>query len=283
MSYHHLPQPHFNPALSGEEATFSALQYACKAFDQPPIILRNLIFNVPDQTFKSFEIDFLVVTEARIFIVESKHFSGRITYEGGATILNTTAQGTAELPNPLGQNKDKMQYLREVLPDLSFASISVVSNRQAELTQSVPANLLHITDLAYFMRLKADEYRRQLKRRCDDPAKLRFKFPLGGLSLLETAELFIALSNQTPEAFTEHVAFCREYKAHRKPAVLERPLEIARRKLIDGVHRARQAGQTDDWISEVLSSLVVSMTVPTDKPLLPAVSPKASPLTSQAL
>lgn len=252
-SYTHINPAPYNRKLSGEAVAASALEHALLAFDEPPVVLPNLILMTPEDDVGSAEGDFFVVTRAKVFIIEVKSHEARVYYTPGSNnIILCSQKGCNEIANPLGQNIRKVNYLKEKFPKIHFEAIAVMTS-PFSIDQKVPANILHIDDLAYHMRRKSSDYRRSLKKFGSHPKGTHVD-PLDNKSIEEVAKMLIAVSDQSTDAMQRHIERCQLNRTA-KEVHADDQAQLAIKVLQESITRARRLGLTDSDIVDVISAI----------------------------
>lgn len=241
--------------MRGEDAVQSALEYALQAFDETPVVFRNIIYLTPDDEVASIEIDFLVVTRAKVFLIETKDKEGRIYFEpGSSNVVICAEKGCNEIPNPLGQNIRKIEFLKAKFPKIHFESIAVMSCMRFSIDQKVPANIMHIDDLAYHMRRKSSDYRRTFKKIGTHPSG-KYIDPLNHQSVDDVAAMLFSLSEKGSNATALHVERCKTFRVAKDSSLKDESFNAVTKALTESVIRARRAGMSDLQIVEVLSTI----------------------------
>jgi len=122
-----------------------------------PVLVRH----APGTPFPTAEIDHLAVTPFGIFVIETKNWSGAIA--PGATrdeVSRTGIDGTREVRrSPLAQNRTKVNYLNQKLPAVwPIEGLGVFAASDCALHPDLPLALIHIDDLALWMRQRRHEF-----------------------------------------------------------------------------------------------------------------------------
>ncbi|WP_051381454.1 nuclease-related domain-containing protein [Paraburkholderia mimosarum] len=122
-----------------------------------------LIEHAPGTAFPTAEIDHLAVTPFGIFVIETKNWTGRIAHGAGYDDLDVIRpDGTRETRrSPLAQNRTKVAFLNEKLPRLwRIEGLGVFAAAACTLDRDLPPTLLHVSELAYFLRMRRHEFLR---------------------------------------------------------------------------------------------------------------------------
>lgn len=121
-------------------------------------VINNLLIKQRDKTT---QIDHVVVSEYRIFVIETKHYQGWIYGDANREYWTQNIYGNKyELWNPIRQNQGHIRALRRVLTDIPpGAFISIVTfSRQASLDIRNCENLIYWDELKDLIR----SYQRKL-------------------------------------------------------------------------------------------------------------------------
>lgn len=122
-----------------------------------------LIEHAPGTPFPTAEIDHMLVTPFGLFVIETKNWRGRIVHGMGYDDLEVVrADGTRETRrSPLAQNRTKVAFLNEKLPRVwRIEGVGVFASPDCSLDSGLSPSLLHVTELAYFFRMRRHEYLR---------------------------------------------------------------------------------------------------------------------------
>lgn len=122
-----------------------------------------LIEHAPGTSFPTAEIDHLAVAPFGIFVIETKNWTGHIVHGTANDDLDVIrTDGTRETRrSPLAQNRTKVAFLNEKLPRLwRIEGLGVFSSPGCSLDRELSPSLLHVNELAYFMRMRRHEFLR---------------------------------------------------------------------------------------------------------------------------
>jgi hypothetical protein len=149
---------------AGEAAVANGLRRVLQAISEGPFCLRNsLILNhAPGAAFPTAEVDHLAVTSFGIFVIETKHWSGKILPAENNMLLRVAPDGASEQrKNPAAQNSSKVTFLKAILPQHAKAirGVGVFSHPDVRLDMRLKSDLLCLDELAYWLRARRDEYR----------------------------------------------------------------------------------------------------------------------------
>ncbi|WP_321817838.1 MULTISPECIES: nuclease-related domain-containing protein [unclassified Paraburkholderia] len=114
-----------------------------------------LLHHAPGTAFPTAEIDHLVVAPFGIFVIETKNWSGTIAPASAHDeIVRTGHNGTPELRrSPLAQNRTKVAFLNDRLPRVwPIEGLAVFSSPACTLHPDLPMSIVHISELAHWMR-----------------------------------------------------------------------------------------------------------------------------------
>jgi len=100
-----------------------------------------------------------VVTLFGVFVIETKHWSGRIDPSPrNDHILRSTSSGEAEeRKSPLSQNRSKLSFIRTHLPrQWAVAGAGVFTSPDASLSPHLSSDLFRLDDLPHWLRTQRD-------------------------------------------------------------------------------------------------------------------------------
>lgn len=123
-----------------------------------------LLHHAPGTEFPTAEIDHLAITPFGIFVIETKHWSGRIAAsETVSTLLVEGSGGRQETRrSPIAQNRAKVGFLRGTLPGMwPVYSLGVFSHGRCDLSPGLPLDLVAISDLALHLRSEKARFERK--------------------------------------------------------------------------------------------------------------------------
>ncbi|WP_243860184.1 MULTISPECIES: nuclease-related domain-containing protein [Burkholderia] len=125
-----------------------------------------LLHHAPGTAFPTAEVDHLAITPFGIFVIETKHWSGRIERGADAnTVRCHLPDGKVdERRSPLAQNRAKVAFLRAMLPAVwDVHGVGVFANGACTVAPSLPLSLIRVNDLAHWLRTKKEEHERAHK------------------------------------------------------------------------------------------------------------------------
>jgi hypothetical protein len=122
-----------------------------------------LVEHAPGTDFPTAEIDHLAVTPFGIFVFETKNWGGRIEpgdHDDDLALVHADDMSEARR-SPLAQNRTKVAFLDAKLPRLwPIEGLGVFASPSCTLNPDLPPTLLHISELAYCLRLRRHEFMR---------------------------------------------------------------------------------------------------------------------------
>lgn len=148
----------------GEAAVRSELRRVLSALCGENFHLHDsavLIHHAPGTAFPTAEIDHIAVTPFGIFVIETKNWSGVIA--PGAVrdeVSRTGIDGVTDARrSPLAQNRTKIEFLNARLPALwPIEGLGVFASPECTVDPRLPLPLIHISELAVWMRLRLHEF-----------------------------------------------------------------------------------------------------------------------------
>ncbi|WP_183708349.1 nuclease-related domain-containing protein [Paraburkholderia tropica] len=120
-----------------------------------------LVQHAPGTAFPTAEIDHIAVTPFGIFVIETKNWSGQIAPAANADdVVRTGADGVAEVRrSPLAQNRTKVAFLNRKLPPVwPIEGLGVFAAADCTLHPGLPLPLIHINELALWLRLRRSDF-----------------------------------------------------------------------------------------------------------------------------
>lgn len=115
----------------------------------------------PGSEFPTAEIDHVAVTAFGIFVIETKHWSGRIAPSTDPNVLiRTPRSGRAEeRRSPLAQNRTKVAFLRSRLPrSWEVTDAGLFTSPGVRLDPGLDSNLVTLADLPQWLRFRRDAH-----------------------------------------------------------------------------------------------------------------------------
>ena len=164
-------------------------------------IINNLLVSYKGKTT---QIDHVIVSEYRIFVIETKHYQGWIYGDANREYWTQNIYGnTYELWNPIYQNQGHIRTLLNVLTDIRpgvFISI-VAFSRQASLDISNSENVIYWDELIDLIR----SYQRKL---------------ISTEQAQNAYETLLAANVSSKENQQQHVNYVREQISKREEAIV---------------------------------------------------------------
>jgi hypothetical protein len=114
-----------------------------------------IIEHAPGSTFPTAEIDHLAVTPFGVFVLETKHWSGRIDNAGiPGELVRTAGDGSREnRKSPLAQTASKVEFLRRRLPPIwPVIGAGIFTSPDVILAPDLPLDLFCVADLPQWLR-----------------------------------------------------------------------------------------------------------------------------------
>jgi hypothetical protein len=128
-----------------------------------------MVEHAPGSQFPTAEIDHLAVTPFGVFIFETKHWSGRIFPSSARGMLTRVADAgqSEDRRSPLDQNRTKVAFSRARLPsNWPVAGAGLFTSPAAALDPDLNANLLSLTDVGQWLRMRSAALRYATCRYC---------------------------------------------------------------------------------------------------------------------
>lgn len=154
----------------GEAAVRSELRRVLSALCGENFYLHDgavLIHHAPGTAFPTAEIDHIAVTPFGIFVIETKNWSGAITPGPSRDEVSRTGiDGVMEARrSPLAQNRTKVDFLIAKLPAIwPIESLGVFASPDCTLDPRLPLPIIHVSELALWMRLRLNDFRESGKK-----------------------------------------------------------------------------------------------------------------------
>jgi Nuclease-related domain len=249
----------------GEDIVFAALNYAVKAFDEPAVILRSVIFNIGvevDNDQATAQVDFVLVTETGVFLIETKGWRGNVFNDpdSDTRILLEEFGNTVSVSSPIEQNKRKRKFLQKHLPNVRFHSLGVITGADSIIHHKVKANIIHVNDLAYYLRSQATSRRSEVEKIAENPSYVSKKQNID-TTVDDVALRIIALTDTSKNAYQNHLNNCLYVKSLKNEKVQLAPLALkmvnAKKILVESVSRARNLGISPEEILIELDKCIV--------------------------
>lgn len=158
-----------------------------------------LLNHAPGNEFPTAEVDHLAITPFGIFVIETKHWTGRIEPGPDAhTSVRVGIDGLREVRcSPVRQNRSKVAFLRSSLPGAwSVEGLAVFSNQHCEIAPSFPVNLMKLGDLRQWLRAR---------KACHEARSL---LPI---NVQHAQRAVLAVSETRADAIESHRSKVREY------------------------------------------------------------------------
>ena len=127
-----------------------------------------LLNHAPGTEFPTAEVDHLAITPFGVFLVETKHWSGRIS-AGSTTskLYRLSPDGTSEeRRSPLAQNRSKVAFIKTLLPaDWIVRGVGVFSAPDVHIDSTLPLDLICRDEAYHWFRCQQAAHRNSGKPR----------------------------------------------------------------------------------------------------------------------
>jgi len=128
------------------------------------VLRHSVILNIaPGTKYPTAEIDHLAITPFGIFVIETKAWRGQIAPgHSDDSLLWISPAGVTELrKSPLAQNRSKVTFIRNLIPDdlLAVVNVGVFSSRHARFSPNMPLNIIGIGDIRHWFCLQLQSWR----------------------------------------------------------------------------------------------------------------------------
>jgi hypothetical protein len=249
----------------GEDIVFAELEFAVKAFDEPAVILKSVILNIGvevDNDQATAQVDFVVVTETGVFLIETKGWRGNVFNDPDTDtrILLEEFGNTVSVSSPIEQNKRKRKFLQKHLPNVRFHSLGVITGADSIIHHKVKANIIHVNDLAYYLRSQATSHRSEIEKITESSSYISKKQNID-TTVDDVALRIIALTDTSKNAYQNHLDNCLYVKSLKKDkvqlATLAQKRINAKKILVESVSRAKNLGISQEEILFELEKCIV--------------------------
>jgi hypothetical protein len=117
-----------------------------------------ILIHAHGSQYPTIEIDHFAVTPFGVFVLETKHWSGKIELSKNYDYLTRALDGIVEnRKSPLAQNKSKLSFLRTHLPaQWPVAGAGVFTSPEARLSPHLSSDIFVLNDLPQWLRTHRD-------------------------------------------------------------------------------------------------------------------------------